>query len=127
MNRTVSTRTSIPVTGCRKSPCRIRNILGIMRARWRPLINSFAPVAGQDRLTVYRSLVTADRDVIGIRAAIESNDGSPGLKDDANLANANGSRDMIREENDVDGTRNLKAKIDGEIAESSLVGYFARS
>jgi len=91
------------------------------------LINSFAPVVGQDRLTVYRSLVTADRDVIGIRAAIESNDGSPGLKDDANLANANGSRDMIREENDVDGTRNLKAKIDGEIAESSLVGYFARS
>jgi len=63
-----------------------------MRAR-RPLINNFAPVAGQDRLTVYRSLVTADRDVIGIRAATESSDGSPELKDGANLAN--GSRGMI--------------------------------
>ncbi len=48
------------------------------------LIEIFAQVARQDMLTVYRSLVTADRDVIRIRAA-GSDDGSLGLKDGVNL------------------------------------------
>ena len=57
------------------------------------LIDTFAQVAGQDQLAVYRSLVTADRDVIRIRAATESNDGSLGLNDGANLID--GSREMV--------------------------------
>ncbi len=56
------------------------------------LIETFAQVAEQDALTVYRSLVTADRDVIRIRAA-ESDDGSLGLNDGVNLVE--GARDMV--------------------------------
>ncbi len=56
------------------------------------LIETFAQVAGQDELTVYRSLVTADRDVIRIRAA-ESDDGSLGLTDGVSLVE--GARDMV--------------------------------
>ncbi len=56
------------------------------------LIETFAQVAGQDELTVYRSLATADRDVIRIRAA-ESDDGSLGLNDGVNLVE--GARDMV--------------------------------
>ena len=56
------------------------------------LIETFAQVAGQDELTLYRSLVTTDRDVIRIRAA-ESNDGSLRLKDGVDLVG--GARDMV--------------------------------
>ena len=48
------------------------------------LIDTFAEVAGQDELTVYRSLVTADRDVVRIRAAV-SDDGSVTLNAGVNL------------------------------------------
>ncbi len=44
------------------------------------LIETFAQVADQDPLTVYRALTTADRDAIRVRAA-ESDDGSLGLND----------------------------------------------
>ena len=56
------------------------------------LIGTFAQIADQDELTVYRWLVTADRDVIRIRAA-ESDDGSLGLNDGVKLVN--GARDMV--------------------------------
>ncbi len=44
------------------------------------LIETFAQVADQDALTVYRALTTADRDAIRVRAA-ESDEGSLGLND----------------------------------------------
>ena len=56
------------------------------------LIETFAQVAGQDELTVYRSLATADRDVVRIRAA-ESNDGSLSLNDGVDLVG--GARNMV--------------------------------
>ncbi len=56
------------------------------------LIETFAQVGHQDTLTVYRSLVTADRDVIRIRAT-ESDDGSLGLNDGVKLIE--GARDMV--------------------------------
>ncbi len=56
------------------------------------LIDTFASVAGQDELTVYRSLVTADRDAVRIRAA-ESDDGSVTLNAGVDLIG--GARDML--------------------------------
>ena len=56
------------------------------------LIETFAKVAGHDELTVYRSLVTADRDVVRVRAA-ESDDGSVTLNDGVDLIG--GARDML--------------------------------
>ncbi len=56
------------------------------------LIETFAQIADQDELTVYRSLVTADRDVIRIRAA-ESASGNLGLNDGVSLVQ--GARDMV--------------------------------
>ena len=56
------------------------------------LIGTFAEVAGQDELTVYRSLVTADRDVIRVRAG-EGDDGSVTLNDGVDLIR--GARDML--------------------------------
>ena len=56
------------------------------------LIGTFAEVAGQDELMVYRSLVTADRDIIRVRAA-GSDDGSVTLNDGADLIR--GARDML--------------------------------
>jgi hypothetical protein len=56
------------------------------------LIDTFASVADEDELTVYRDLVTADRDVVRVRAA-ESDDGSVGLDDGVNLVS--GARDLL--------------------------------
>ena len=56
------------------------------------LIETFAQVADQDELTVYRSLTIADRDAIRIRAA-ESDDGSLSLNDGVNLIE--GARNMV--------------------------------
>ncbi len=56
------------------------------------LIDTFADVTEQDQLTVYRSLVTADRDVILIRAG-ESRDGSIALDDGVSLIG--GTRDLL--------------------------------
>ena len=56
------------------------------------LVETFAQVAEQDELTVYRSLVTADRDVVRVRVA-ESEDGSVPLNDGAALID--GARDML--------------------------------
>ena len=56
------------------------------------LIDTFARVAGQDDLTVYRSLVTGDRDVVRVRAA-ESEDGSVTLNDGVDLIG--GMRGML--------------------------------
>ena len=56
------------------------------------LIETFANVAGQDELTVYRSLVTADRDVVRVRAS-QSDDGSVALNDGVDLIG--GARDML--------------------------------
>ena len=56
------------------------------------LIETFAQVAGQDELTVYRSLVVADRDVVRVRVA-ESDDGSVTLNDGVDLIR--GARDML--------------------------------
>ena len=56
------------------------------------LIETFAEVDGQDELTVYRSLVIADRDVVRVRAA-ESDDGSVTLNQGADLIG--GARDMM--------------------------------
>ncbi len=56
------------------------------------LIETFARISRQDALTVYCSLVTADRDVIGIRAT-ESDDGSLGLDDGVSLVQ--GARNLV--------------------------------
>ena len=56
------------------------------------LIGTFAQVSGQDELTVYRSLVVADRDVVRVRAAT-SDDGSVTLNDGADLVG--GARDLL--------------------------------
>ena len=56
------------------------------------LIDTFAVVAEQDETTVYRDLVTADRDVVRVRAAA-SDDGSVTLNDGVDLIG--GARDML--------------------------------
>lgn len=56
------------------------------------LIETFAEVGEQDELTVYRSLLTADRDVVRVRAA-DRDDGSVTLSDGVNLIS--GARDML--------------------------------
>ena len=56
------------------------------------LIDTFAGVTGQDELSVYRSLATADRDVVCVRAA-ESDDGSVMLNDGVDLIG--GARDLL--------------------------------
>ena len=56
------------------------------------LIDTFAGVTGHDELSVYRSLTTADRDVIRVRAA-ESDDGSVTLNAGVHLIS--GARDML--------------------------------
>ena len=57
------------------------------------LIAVFAQVADQDELTVYRSLVMGDRDVVRIRLA-DSDDGSLELNEGVDLVS--GARDLIR-------------------------------
>ena len=57
------------------------------------LIKIFAQVADQDELTIYRSLVTGDRDVVRIRVA-DSDDGSLGLNEGVDLVG--GARDLIQ-------------------------------
>ena len=56
------------------------------------LIDTFADVADEDTLTVYRDLVTADRDVVRVRAG-ESDDGSVGLDDGVSLVS--GARELL--------------------------------
>ncbi len=56
------------------------------------LIETFAKVAGQDELTVYRSLVTVDRDIVRVRAT-ESDDGSVMLNDGLDLIG--GAHDLL--------------------------------
>ena len=56
------------------------------------LIDTFADVADEDALTVYRDLVTADRDLVRVRAG-ESDDGSVGLDDGVSLVS--GARDLL--------------------------------
>ena len=56
------------------------------------LVETFAGAADQDELTVYRSLVTADRDVVRVRAA-ESDDGGVALEDGLHLVG--GARDLV--------------------------------
>ena len=56
------------------------------------LISTFAEVADQDESSVYRSLVTADRDVVSVRVA-EGNDGSIALEDGVDLVG--GTRDLF--------------------------------
>ena len=56
------------------------------------LIDMFAEVVRQDAMTVYRSLVTADRDVVRLRTG-ENQDGSVTLNDGVDLIG--GARDML--------------------------------
>ena len=56
------------------------------------LIEIFADVAGTDELSLYRDLVTADRDVIRVRAA-EGDDGAVPVSDGINLVC--GAHDMV--------------------------------
>lgn len=56
------------------------------------LVDMFAKVAARDELTVYRSLVTADRDVVRVQAG-ESEDGSVTLSD--GVALIGGAREML--------------------------------
>ena len=56
------------------------------------LIGVFAQVADQDELTIYRSLVTGDRDVVRIRVA-DADDGSLGLNAGVNLVS--GARALV--------------------------------
>ena len=56
------------------------------------LIETFAGVSDRDRSSVYRSLVTADRDVVSLRVA-ERDDGSVSLPDGVDLVG--GARDLL--------------------------------
>ena len=56
------------------------------------LIDIFAEAAGTDELSMYRDLVTADRDVIRVRAA-EGSDGAVSVSDGIDLVC--GARDMV--------------------------------
>jgi len=56
------------------------------------LIQAFAEVTGQDELTTYRSLVTADRDVVRVRAG-GNDDGTVTLNDGVDLIG--GTRDLL--------------------------------
>jgi hypothetical protein len=56
------------------------------------LIDIFAQVADMDEISIYRDLVTADRDVIRVRAA-ESNDGAVAVDDGLSLMQ--GASDML--------------------------------
>lgn len=56
------------------------------------LIAIFAEAAGRDELAMYRDLVTADRDVIRVRAA-EGEDGSVSMDEGVSLVR--GARDMV--------------------------------
>ena len=57
------------------------------------LIEIFAEAAETDALSLYRDLVTADRDVVRVRAAPEGADGSVTLDDGVNLIT--GAHDMV--------------------------------
>ena len=57
------------------------------------LIEIFAEAAETDTLSLYRDLVTADRDVVRVRAAPEGADGSVTLNDGVSLIT--GTRDMV--------------------------------
>ena len=57
------------------------------------LIEIFAQAAGMDALALYRDLVTADRDVVRVRAAPEDGNGSVNLNDGVSLVT--GARDML--------------------------------
>ena len=57
------------------------------------LIEIFARAAETDELSLYRDLVTADRDVVRVRAAQEEGDGSVPMKDGLDLLQ--GARDML--------------------------------
>ena len=57
------------------------------------LIEIFAEAAETDTLSLYRDLVTADRDVVRVRAAPEGADGSVTLDDGVSLIT--GTRDMV--------------------------------
>ena len=57
------------------------------------LIEIFAQAAGMDTLVLYRDLVTADRDVVRVRAAPEDGNGSVNLNDGVSLIT--GARDML--------------------------------
>lgn len=57
------------------------------------LIEIFAEVAGQDEMTIYRDLVTADRDVIRVRAVDGDHSGSLSVDVGADLVC--GTRDLI--------------------------------
>lgn len=56
------------------------------------LIGVFAQVAGMDELSIYRDLVTADRDVVRVRAG-GKDDGTVALSDGVSLVS--GARDML--------------------------------
>ena len=57
------------------------------------LIGIFAEFAETDELSLYRDLVTADRDVVRVKAALEEPRGSVALKDGVKLIN--GAHDMF--------------------------------
>ena len=57
------------------------------------LIGIFAEIAETDELSLYRDLVTADRDVVRVKAALEEPRGSVALKDGVKLIN--GAHDMF--------------------------------
>jgi len=56
------------------------------------LIHAFAEATGQDESSVYRSLVTTDRDTVRLKVT-ESEDGSVSLEDGVNLLG--GARDLV--------------------------------
>lgn len=56
------------------------------------MVETFAQVADEDELTIYRSLVTADRDVVRVRV-VPSDDGSMTLNDGADLIGS--ARDLF--------------------------------
>ena len=92
-SRIASTRTSTKARVCRRSSFRGPNISGDYASVVATLIETFAEVAEQDALITYRELVTADRDVIRIRAIDRDHSGSLPVSAGADLVCC--ARDMV--------------------------------
>lgn len=71
----------------------ITSAIGDFASAVATLIDTFSEVTGQDQLSVFRNLITADRDIIRVRAVDSDNDGSLTVSAGADLVC--GARNLI--------------------------------
>ena len=89
---TATLQTFMNRTDYRKSSCRGRNDWVIMPTSYHNSIEIFADVAGTDELSLYRDLVSSDRDVIRVRGD-EGGDGAASANERIKLAGS--ARGMV--------------------------------